>query len=219
MTPFTHLPSLQLLTEGGVFLTDTRTLVVADVHLGKSATFRAQGLPIPEGDTARDLQRLLDLVQRCQAANLIIAGDFFHAPSSMTASLESALAEFLELLAIPLTLVIGNHDAKIRRLPQGICCVDYYDVSNAIRVIHDPADASGEVLHLCGHWHPVVKIADGRRTSLRLPCYLKRKNILVLPAFGSFTGGAIVRPLATDRIFVALRETVIELPETLLAGA
>ena len=66
------------------------------------------------------------------------------------------------------------------------------------------------------HWHPVAKIADGKRTSLRLPCFLLRRNVLVLPSFGSFTGGALVDREEGDRLFVAPGDRVIEVPEKLL---
>ena len=209
-------PSIRLLAEGAVYLTDTSTLVLADVHLGKSAAFRAKGLPVPEGDTARDFQRVLDLSMRHSAAELVIAGDLFHAPSGITPELEIALGEFLAAICIPVRLVVGNHDVRISRIPCGLELVSHLDIGDGIRVVHDPGHATGERLHLSGHWHPVVRIPDGKRTSLRLPCFLLRGNTLVMPAFGSFTGGAIIKPEAGDRIFVALRDEVIELPDRLI---
>ena len=217
MKPFPEIPSISLLPEGAVFLTDFSTLVVADVHLGKSAAFRAKGLPVPEGDTARDLQRLLELARKCQATDLVIAGDLFHAPSGITPELEAALERFTGELGIPLTLVAGNHDVKLKRIPARLRSVPHLDLGDTIRIIHDPAHASGDRLHVSGHWHPVVRIPDGKRTSLRLPCFLYRNHTLVLPAFGSFTGGAILTPERGDRIFVAMREEVIELPPALIA--
>lgn len=212
MFPFPQIPFLTLLSEGAVYLTDSSTLVVADVHLGKSATFRARGLPVPEGDTARDFQRLLELRKKCGAARLVIAGDLFHASSGITPELETALAEFLTELAVPVTLVIGNHDAKISSLPSGLHCVPSFPVAAEISVVHDPAHGIGEIFHICGHLHPTVKFRDGKRTSLRMPCFLFRANTLILPAFGSFTGGALMTPLPEDRVFVSLRDTVVELP-------
>jgi len=216
MLPFPADPSLCLLPEGAVFLTRTSTLVVADVHLGKSAAFRARGLPVPEGDTARDFRRILELVHRCDAKHLVIAGDLFHAPSGITPELEQAVVDFVAALQIPVTLVEGNHDKKIKRLPFPLNHVPHLDLEDSIRVLHDPAEAEGEKLHLSGHWHPVVRIPDGKRTSLRLPCFLFRNNTVILPAFGSFTGGAIMEPEEGDRIFVALRDNVVELPAELI---
>ncbi len=215
MSPFPTIPSLVLLPEGAIFLSDSSILILADVHLGKSATFRAKGLPIPEGDTERDFQRAVTLVSKHSARHLVIAGDLFHAPSGITSGLQAALARFLSDVGIPVTLVMGNHDAKISGLPSGLGCLPSLDLGK-ICIVHDPAHAVGERIHISGHWHPVVKIPDGKRASLRLPCFLLRKHALVLPAFGSFTGGAIVSPEEGDRIFVALRENVVELPAELI---
>ena len=216
MSRFQLTHSLALLPEGAAFLTDSSTLIVADVHLGKSAAFRAKGLPVPEGDSARDLGRLYDLAKKSDASHLVIAGDLFHSSTGITPELETALAGFISKIGIPVTLVAGNHDIKIPRLPADLRCVPLLDIAETLRVIHDPAHASGDRLHISGHWHPVVRIPDGKRTSLRLPCFLFRDNTLVLPAFGSFTGGAILDSNPDDRIFVALREQVVELPAALI---
>jgi len=210
-----HGQVVQFLPEGVVFLPDHGALIVADVHLGKSATFRAKGLPVPEGDTHRDLARLLALLAETGARRLIVAGDLFHAPSGITPEIEREIATFLQRLEIPFHLVCGNHDAKIRRLPCSIDSQAFLQMEN-IRIIHDPRDASGESLHLAGHWHPMVKIPDGRRTSLRLPCFLLRGTTLVLPSFGSFTGGAVIPLHPDDRIFVPMRNKVVELPRELV---
>ncbi len=217
MSPLPSHPSLSLLADGVVFLTLSATLIVADVHLGKSAAFRANGLPIPEGDTARDLARLLEIARKYRASHLVIAGDFFHAPSGITPELVQGLEDFLREIAIPVTLVIGNHDLRIQNLPTALNRVHHLVLEENIHITHDPADTTSADLHLAGHWHPVVKIPDGKRTSLRMPCFLLRENTLVLPAFGSFTGGAIVNPIPNDRIFVALRQHVIELPPSLIS--
>ena len=213
MTPFAGHPSLTLLPEGAVYLTDSDTLVLADLHLGKSAAFRAKGLPVPEGDTARDLGRVRSLAEKHGAARVVIAGDLFHAPSGITPELETDLEDFLNASGIPVTLVLGNHDEKLRAIPARLESLRELDLGSNLRVIHDPDDAHGKSLHLCGHLHPIVKIPDGKRTSLRFPCFFKHGNQLVLPAFGTFTGGAVVHPEPEDRVFVALRNQVIELPK------
>lgn len=214
--PFQLTPSLALLPEGAAFLTDSSTLIVADIHLGKSAAFRAKGLPVPEGDNARDLGRLLDLAKKSNAAQLVIAGDLFHSPTGMTPELAVALADFMHRLGIPVILVAGNHDTKVAQLPTQLQSVPHLYIRENFCVVHDPAHARGDQLHISGHWHPVVKIPDGKRTSLRLPCFVFRNNTLILPAFGSFTGGAILDPQPQDRVFVALREQVVELPPALI---
>ena len=207
-------PTIQLLPEGAVLLNETSSLVIADIHLGKSATFRARGLPVPEGDTGLDLTRIRNLVHETHAKHLIIAGDLFHAPAGVTEELAELLGDFISTLGIPLILICGNHDAKLKRLPIGLTAISHHDLGT-IRIVHDPKDASPNHLNIAGHWHPVARIPDGKRTSLRLPCFLFRNNTLVLPSFGSFTGGAIMPPEPGDRFFVPLRGQVVELPSAL----
>lgn len=209
-------PSLTLLPEAAAWHSPSRTLIVADVHLGKSAAFRAQGVPVPDGDDAHDLNRLANLVVRENPARLVIAGDLFHAPSGITPELVSLLAGFLEKIRIPMILTLGNHDAKIRTLPAGITDVPHHDLAiGGPRVIHDPADATPGHFHLAGHLHPVIRIRDGRRTSLRLPCFWRNENRLVLPSFGSFTGGSIITPIRGDAVFTEMRGQVVEIPPAL----
>ncbi len=107
---------MDLHPEGGVLLPDTGTLVVADLHLGKSAAFRARGLPVPEGDSSRDLERLAALVAETGARELVVAGDLFHNATGLTPEIHGVLAGFLERVAIPVSLVLGNHDRKVSRI-------------------------------------------------------------------------------------------------------
>lgn len=216
-----HELPLDFLAEGAVFLRHTRTLVAADIHLGKSAAFRNRGLPVPEGDSPRDLDRLLDLKQRLDAAEVIIAGDLFHSPGGITPELEGQLRDFLTNLKVPLLLAAGNHDVKLRVLPCDLVPQPFIDRGH-IRILHDAEEMMAhetreahERLHIAGHLHPVVRVREGPRGSLRLPCFLLHRNILILPAFGGFTGGSMIQPKSSDRVFVPLRSRVVEIPPSL----
>jgi DNA ligase-associated metallophosphoesterase len=206
--------TLELLPGKAVLLPD-RTVVVADLHLGKATAFQAKGLAIPEGDSHADLQRLGTICEQVQASRLVINGDLFHSPAGLTIEIERLLETWLNTLHLPVELVLGNHDRKLPHLPRWLTAV--HSVEHAgIHLVHDPADAPAGVPVVAAHWHPVAKIADGKRTSLRLPCFLLRRNVLVLPSFGTFTGGAVVDREEGDRIFVAPGDRVIEVPGKLL---
>lgn len=206
--------TLQLLPEKAVLLPD-RTLVVADLHLGKATAFQAKGLAIPEGDSAADLHRLRTICEQVRATRLVINGDLFHSPAGLSQEIERLLQTQLFTLGVPVELVLGNHDRKISRLPDWLPTADSVEHAG-VHLVHDPADAPDDRPVIAAHWHPVAKIADGKRTSLRLPCFLLRRNLLVLPSFGSFTGGAIVEREKGDRLFVAPGDRVVEVPEKLL---
>ena len=215
--------AVDFLPERALWLAASRSLVLADLHLGKSATFRHHGLPIPEGDDARDLARLLDLARRLDAAEILVAGDLFHAPAGITPELEETLATFLHALDRPFHLVAGNHDTRLKHLP----CHLRAEPSlrrGPFRIVHDPAQAAppdpgdpdSPALVLAGHWHPAVTLRQSRAGRLTLPAFLLRAGILVLPAFGSFTGKARIQAQPGDRWFAPFRHEVIELPRELL---
>ncbi|MCW1886449.1 ligase-associated DNA damage response endonuclease PdeM [Luteolibacter flavescens] len=206
--------TLALLPEKAVLLPD-HTLVAADIHLGKATAFQAKGLAIPEGDSDADLNRLRILCEQVRATRVVINGDLFHSPAGLTKEIERLLETWLFTIGIPVELVIGNHDRKLPRLPDCLTVLPFAEHAG-IHLVHDPADAPDDRPVVAAHWHPVARIADGRRTSLRLPCFLLRRNVLVLPSFGSFTGGAIIDRQDDDRMFVAPGDRVIEVPGKLL---
>ncbi len=114
-----------------------------------------------------------------------------------------------------LTLVIGNHDK--RALPKGdLPFKSAHSLQlGSIQIIHDPSDASPDsTLTVCGHLHPVIRIRDGKRTSIRSACFWLSGNTLTLPSFGSFTGGQIIHPATTDRLFIPIRDKVAEVPSS-----
>jgi DNA ligase-associated metallophosphoesterase len=206
--------TLQLLPGKAALLPD-HTLVVADLHLGKATAFQAKGLAIPEGDSHADLNRLGTICEQVQATRIVVNGDLFHSPAGLSPEIERLLETWVSTIGLPVELVIGNHDRKLPRLPRWLTAV--HSIEHAgVHLVHDPADAPEGVPVVAAHWHPVAKIADGKRTSLRLPCFLLRRNILVLPSFGTFTGGAIVDREDGDRLFVAPGDRVIEVPDKLL---
>lgn len=79
-----------LLPEGALWWPAGAALFVADLHLGKAATFRARGLPVPGGTTQHNLARLSQLVQQHRAGQLVLLGDFLHAAQAQSAALQAA---------------------------------------------------------------------------------------------------------------------------------
>ncbi len=102
---------LVLLPERAVFRERTATLLIADPHWGKAATFRASGIPVPRGTTLDGLARLDAMLQRTGARRIIFLGDYLHARQGRSPTTLQALAEWrARHLDIELVLVRGNHD-------------------------------------------------------------------------------------------------------------
>jgi len=108
-----------LLPEHALWWLEGRVLFIADLHIGKAATFRALGQPVPSGTTFENLRRLSQLISHYQPVQLVFLGDFLHAAQARTASVLSQLGVWRQSHAnLNCTLVRGNHDSRAGDPPQ-----------------------------------------------------------------------------------------------------
>jgi DNA ligase-associated metallophosphoesterase len=206
--------TVELLAERALFWPDAQTLFVADVHLGKAATLRAGGVPIPRGATATDLARLDALIERKAARRLVVLGDFLHAAAGRVPALDVAFRQWRATrAALAITLVRGNHDARAGAPPPA-WDVDVVSDPHPLApfvLCHEPATPrTGHAL--CGHLHPGVRIASGARESVRLPCFVLGRRRTLLPAFGRLTGLALVVPAPGETIVAIAGTRLFALP-------
>lgn len=203
--------SLLLLPERALLWERTGTLVVADAHLGKAASFRAAGLPLPGGTTTETLSRLSTALDRAGARRLLLLGDFFHARAGRAARTLAAIASWRERHAdLEVVLVRGNHDRGAGDPPRewGFDCHDEPRIEPPFAFRHHPEEENSRYV-LAGHIHPAVSLSGMGGQREKLPCFLFGERIGLLPAFGDFTGGATVRPRRGDQVYVVAGEEVI----------
>ena len=119
--------TLHLLAEHALWWPAAQTLFIADLHLGKAASYRMLGQPVPAGGTQDNLQRLSQLVERHGAGHIVFLGDFLHAAAGRTPAVLAALQAWrAQHTALRLTLVRGNHDSHAGDPPAelGVVVVD-----------------------------------------------------------------------------------------------
>jgi uncharacterized protein len=201
-----------LMPEGAVYLPHRDTLLVADTHWGKTATFRARAIPIPEGSLLDDLARLSRALIRSGARRLVVLGDLLHARAGRD---EHTLALISGWRAghpeLEMILVRGNHDRSAGDPPAEwrMQVVDEPLVVPPFLFQHTPRpDPLGFVI--AGHLHPGVELRGRGGQRLKLPCFWFGPEMAVMPAFGSFTGLFLVQPRAGDQIFVIAEGRVIQ---------
>jgi uncharacterized protein len=206
---------VQLLPDRAIWWPQARTLFVADLHIGKAATYRALGQPVPGGTTRENLGRLDALISAHSAAQLVFLGDFLHAAAARTPGILQALHEWRKRHArVAMTLVRGNHDSRAGDPPASleITVVDEPFHLGPFACCHHPQEVPGAFV-LAGHLHPVCRLFGRGHDSLRMPCYVRRSKLAVLPAFGEFTGGWMVGPDAEQRLYPVGGGSVWCLPE------
>jgi uncharacterized protein len=206
--------AIVLLPQKAAFLPDTRTLLIADAHIGKATSFRALGVPVPRGTTSETLSLLSGLVARYGARRIVFLGDFLHSARSHVAATLDALSRWrAEHVSLELVLVRGNHDDRAGDPPAslGFTVVDEPLLEDGLALCHHPEPRAGAYV-LAGHLHPCVAVHGRARERLRLPCFHFGARVGVLPAFGSFTGMHPAQVAPGDRVFAVADEAVRELP-------
>ena len=219
-------PDILLLPGRAALVPASRTLLVADLHLGKAATFRRAGIPVPEGSAQRDLARLAAIVAEHDVRRLVVLGDLFHAKGGCTPQVFAEFAAMRSRIAdTQVVLVLGNHDRAAGRLPESLgldVCVPCLD-EPPFHFVHEPSTAvaaSGhDVFTVAGHLHPTVSIRSPSGDRLADRCFVAEPGVLVLPAFGSFTGGHRVEPTEDMRLGIARDDGVADVTRIAAANA
>jgi DNA ligase-associated metallophosphoesterase len=202
--------TLMLLPERVVFLPQSDTLLVADVHIGKAVSFRLMGVPVPAGTTEETLSRLSALIDRLDIRRVIFLGDFLHSSRSLAPLTLAAVTRWRERHSkVELTLVRGNHDNHAGDPPAvlDIQAVDEPLMHGGLALCHHPRPIDGAFV-LAGHLHPCVSIGGRGHDWHRLPCFWFTPRLAVLPAFGAFTGMQTIRAAANERVFASTKDRV-----------
>lgn len=199
---------LYLLPQRAIFWQEEKTLIVADVHLGKAQTFQRAGIAVPALSFHHDLMRLAELVNTTGAQRLLVLGDFVHHRSGLTAAVVEDIRRWCMGLAAELIVVLGNHDKPNRQilgeLPLTLCESAW--LRGSFIFSHD--DLFAPEFRFLGHIHPVVNLPQ-----MRLPVFAIYQDYCVLPAFSYFTGGAPVSRRDLVQLFLPLEGgSVVPLP-------
>ncbi len=161
-------------------------LFVADLHFEKASWYARSGQMLPPYDSAATLDRLERALEASGASSLWCLGDNFH-DSDGAARLDPALAARLEALAARVTVhwITGNHDSALERGFGGQVAEEAALGGLALR---HRAESHASVPELSGHFHPRLRVRL-RGRSVSRPCFVRCRDRLILPAFGSLTGG------------------------------
>lgn len=207
-----------LLPQAAVYWPERKTLFIADVHLGKAASFRQQGQPVPMGTTTRTLDRLEQALQSVQTEHLVVLGDFLHsAAARRSSSTMTALADWRgSHPALHITLIRGNHDLHAGDPAQALT-IDVVPEPWALGPFecrHEPVDNPCERFWLAGHVHPVFNLKGRGGDRVRLQAFAVSDSGCILPAFGAFTGGHAHQFRPAERCYVIVEDSVLAVPES-----
>lgn len=177
---------LMALPQGALFWPSRRALLVADLHLEKASWFARLGQMLPPYDSIATLADLTALAVSTDAKEIWCLGDSFHDRHGCD-RLPARAREMLVALtgSTRWTWITGNHDPGIADHCGGDIVEEAEVDGLLLRHEADPAEPRPE---LSGHFHPKLRIHHrGRQISRR--CFVATARKLILPSFGSLTGG------------------------------
>lgn len=183
---------------GALWLPASRTLVVADLHLEKASSFARRRIFLPPYDSLATLARLAELIERRAPATIICLGDSFHDPDGAGRLGAAERARLVEMQrGRSWVWLAGNHDPAPPAALGGEAAEMLQFDGLTLRHEPSPGPAPGEV---AGHLHPAARLCRNG-ASIRRRAFASDGTRLVLPTFGTLTGGLNVLDEAFGGLF------------------
>lgn len=207
---------VSLLFERALWLPCPGVLVVGDLHFGKVNHFRRAGLPVPLAANQKNAERLIDLINALHPTRTIFLGDLFHSVYNDDWEVVGQIVKHFP--GCQFELIRGNHDilSEQQYIRYGIEVWEQALVGD-LMLTHDPMETTeipAGVINVAGHIHPAARLVGKGRQSLTFPCFWRSENRLVIPAFGTFTGLAVIQPEENDIVYILVDNTIMELRPT-----
>ena len=191
---------------GCIFWKEKRMLLIADVHLGKVTHFRKAGLAVPPDSVMGNFKQMNAVISYFEAESICFLGDLFHSEINKEWDLFS---EWVNSISVKIILIAGNHDIISPKKYTEINVPVYSEwVIDGFLLTHHPEDREG-LFNFSGHIHPGIRLRGSGRQWMKLPCFFKKENQLILPAFGDFTGTYLMIPTKNDCVYAVTKDEVI----------
>ncbi|MBJ3761266.1 ligase-associated DNA damage response endonuclease PdeM [Maribius pontilimi] len=176
--------ALRALGSGALSWPERRVLIVSDLHLGKSERMaRRGGAMLPPYEARDTLLRLDAVLDATDPATVICLGDSLD-DNAARAGLDDTEAQWIARMQAgrDWIWIAGNHDPAPSDLGgRALARVGI----GPLTFRHIATPAPGEV---SGHYHPKARLGV-RGKSVSRPCFLHDDRHMILPAFGTYTGG------------------------------
>jgi DNA ligase-associated metallophosphoesterase len=199
--------SFVLHTAGCLFWQEKQFLFISDVHLGKVSHFRKYGAAVPRRAIPGNFALLDKCIADFSPRAIYFLGDLFHSYLNGEWQL---FEEWIAQRDCPVILVMGNHDiiSPLKYEALGITVVPELVVDKFLFTHHPEQRA--DFFTVSGHIHPAIRLTGRARQSLRLPCFYKGPQQLIMPAFGKFTGMHTVIKESGHEVYAIAEKEIIK---------
>ncbi len=177
-----------------LYLEDYDSAVMADFHLGYEDVMAQKGIFLPKLQYPYILDLLDKIFEKYEPRKVIIDGDlkheFSHNMPQEWKEIESIIDFFLD--RSELVVVRGNHDNFLKGIlrRRGIEMHEFYTMGPYIFAHgHKDIDLPEDKILIMAHEHPSITLRDEIYATVKLPCFLYSKKIIVLPAVSLYAAG------------------------------
>jgi uncharacterized protein len=177
--------ALTALGSGALWWREHGLLCVSDLHLGKSERIaRRGGAALPPYETRDTLNRLAADLAATEPRHVVCLGDSFDDLGAAQALPDEERLWILRLQAgRRWDWIEGNHDPG----PVGLGGAHLGELRLGPLIFRHIAEP-GQRGEVSGHYHPKASVS-ARGRSLSRPAFLFDSDRLILPAYGTYTGG------------------------------
>ena len=168
-------------------------LLVSDLHLEKASAYALNGQMLPPYDSVATLEDIAALCAKYRPAKIISLGDNFHDDGGEQRLAESAAALLVDLACDTEWIwITGNHDRAVSGIWGGKA---FDELTLAGITLRHEAKRGDPKPEISGHFHPKFRqVLRGRMVARR--CFVKSARKIIMPAFGTLTGGLDVQDAA-----------------------
>ncbi len=187
-----------------LYLVKSKTLIIADMHLGYEEALNKRGVLIPRIQFKDTYERLEKILSKLEIETFVVTGDFKHEFGVISETEWRNLLQMIDLIlkyAKRLVVIKGNHDVALGPVARkrNIELLDYYKVEDMI-ICHGDEILGNEEFNsasiiIMGHEHPAIGLKEGTKYE-NYKCFLKgkwkNKELIVIPSFNILTIGTDV---------------------------
>jgi len=195
-----------------LYLKDSKTLVIADLHMGFEQALEKQGVLVPRFQFKDMIDRLEQVFAKVKPETVVLNGDLKHEFGGISKQEwqdTMRLFDYLSRKCKKIIVIKGNHDPNIAPMTtkKAIEVVPELAIGD-IALVHgdSPPKAKAKVI-LMGHEHPAVSLREKTRAE-KFKCFLKgtykQSVLIVLPSFNTCVEGTdvtkeqVLSPLITN---------------------
>jgi len=178
-----------------VYLPESDTAAVSDLHVGLADAARRQGTTLPIDERKELEEAVRDVLTRFEPSTLVFNGDVQHSFGGIGDAGETVrrLRRVAEAEGAETVFVEGNHDTDLDSVVE---TTTWYEDEGAVFVHGEavPENLPDASLYVIGHDHPTVEI-EGQKE----PCFLygpfEDAAVVMTPALNPLCEGVVVNEM------------------------